>query len=513
MDDRRRADAAELGPVVELRGVRKSFGGVVALKGVDLVVPPATVIGLAGENGAGKSTLLKVLSGIYTPDAGEVLYDGVPQHGLVPAAARAAGIAAVAQELSLFEHLSVAENVLAGQEPMRGPFVDTRRRDELARQALDQVGAQVDVHAMVRDLEFADRQLVEIAKALVSGPRLLILDEPTSGLREAEVARLLDLIRTLRERGTSVVFITHRMSELFAVCDTFTVLKDGESVATLAADEVDSDGLVGLMVGRRLESLFPPKTDDFTGPRDTALLAVEDLAVTGTQVHGVSFDLYPGEIVGIAGLAGNGQNDLLEGLAGIRPAHGRLRLGARTGPFRTPRQALRAGMSLVPEDRKRHGLVLAFSILKNLTLPTLPAFSRLGFLSARKEQDAARRAIETMAVRPPDPSLEAGGLSGGNQQKIVIGRTLLAEPSVYLFADPTRGIDVGTKYEIYVLLRRLAAEGKGILLMSTDLSEIVNVADRVLVLSGGRVVAELAGEHLTEEAVTKASFEAGLEVA
>lgn len=512
MNDRATA-SSELGPVVELRGVRKSFGGVHALKGIDLVVPGGTVIGLAGENGAGKSTLLKVLSGIYTPDAGEVLYDGVVQVNPVPATARSAGITAVAQELSLFEHLSVGENILAGQEPMKGPFVSTKARERMAADVLDQVGSTVSVFDMVRDLEFAERQLVEIAKALVSQPRVLILDEPTSGLRESEVGRLLALIKTLKARGTSVVFITHRLSEMFEVCDRFTVLKDGESVASLTASEVDADTLVSLMVGRKLDALFPPKTNVYKGPTDTPLLSVSDFSVIGTQVKDVSFQLFPGEIVGIAGLAGNGQNDLLEGLAGIRPSNGFVALGGEAGPFKNPRQALKAGISLVPEDRKRHGLILAFSILENLTLPTIKKFSSFGFVSSKREQKAADECVITMAIRPSDTSLEAGGLSGGNQQKIVIGKTLLGSPSVYLFADPTRGIDVGTKYEIYVLMRKLAVEGRGILLMSTDLSETIGVCDRVLVVSGGHIVAELTADNLTEEEVTKASFEVGTEAA
>lgn len=512
MNERRQTDS-ELGPVVELRGVRKSFGGVHALKGIDLKVYSGTVIGLAGENGAGKSTLLKVLSGIYQPDGGEVLYNGVAQSNLIPATARAAGIAAVAQELSLFEHLSVSENVLISQEPMRGPFVDVRKRDELAQAALDQAGSTVSVHAMVRDLDFAERQLVEIAKALVSKPRVLILDEPTSGLRESEVARLLQLIENLKTSGTSVIFITHRLSEMFAVCDSFTVLKDGESVATLPAADVDSDTLVGLMVGRTLDTLFPPRESQYTGPRDTPVLSARQFSVIGTTVRDLTLDIAPGEIVGVAGLAGNGQNELLEGLAGVRPAKGQLRVGSFTGPFRNPIAAVRSGIALVPEDRKRHGLVLAFSILKNLTLPTIGSFARWGFISAQKERLAGETSISTMAIRPPTAELIAGGLSGGNQQKIVIGKTLLSEPLVYLFADPTRGIDVGTKYEIYVLLRRLAAQGKGIVLMSTDLSEIIGVCDRVVVLSDGRIVAELEGQHLNELEVTKASFEAGTDAA
>ncbi|UKA66595.1 sugar ABC transporter ATP-binding protein [Arthrobacter sp. FW306-05-C] len=498
-------DAPEPQPLVELRGVRKSFGGVHALKGVDLVIPPATVVGLAGENGAGKSTLLKILSGIYTPDAGSVLYDGVPQEHVTPAIARNAGIGAVTQELSLFEHLNVAENILISQEPMRGPFVDRKHLHRRAAEVLEQVGASVSPTAMIRDLSFADRQLVEIAKALVSEPRVLVLDEPTSGLREAEVDRLLETIRRLKQSGRSVIFITHRMSEMFAVCDRFTVLKDGESVASRRSEEIGPEELVRLMVGRSLSALYPEKPAAHQQTM-TPLLNVSDFAIPGTQVRDVSLQVHPGEIVGIAGLAGNGQNELLEGIAGVRRGRGSLTVDGRTGPFQTARKALDAGIALVPEDRKRHGLVLPFSIQHNLTLPTLRAVSRFGFIRRRAEADIAAKSIEDLSIRPNDPSLEAAGLSGGNQQKIVIGKSLLAAPSVYVFADPTRGIDVGTKQEIYLLMRRLTENRKGILLLSTDLSEAIGVCDRVLVMSSGRVVAELSGDDLTEENVTHASF-------
>jgi rhamnose transport system ATP-binding protein len=499
-------DAPEPQPLVELRGVRKSFGGVHALKGVDLVVPPATVVGLAGENGAGKSTLLKILSGIYTPDAGSVLYDGAAQENVTPAVARNAGIGAVTQELSLFEHLNVAENILISQEPLRGPFVDRKHLRRRAAEVLDQVGASVLPTAMVRDLSFADRQLVEIAKALVSEPRVLVLDEPTSGLREAEVDRLLETIRRLKQAGRSVIFITHRMSEMFAVCDRFTVLKDGESVASRRSDEIGPDELVRLMVGRSLSALYPDKPAAAPQRTTTPLLDVKDFAIPGTQVSDVSLQVYPGEIVGIAGLAGNGQNELLEGIAGMRRGRGSVAVTGSAGPFHTARKALDAGIALVPEDRKRHGLVLSFSIQHNLTLPTLRAVSRFGFIRRRAEADLAAKSIADLSIRPNDPSLEAAGLSGGNQQKIVIGKSLLAAPSVYVLADPTRGIDVGTKQEIYLLMRRLTENRKGILLLSTDLSEAIGVCDRVLVMSSGRVVAELSGDDLTEENVTHASF-------
>jgi ABC-type sugar transport system ATPase subunit len=505
--------APEPGPIVELRGVHKSFGGVHALRGVDFAVPAATVIGLAGENGAGKSTLLKIVSGIYSPDSGEVLFDGVAHTAVTPRAAREAGISSVAQELSLFGHLSVAENIFIGQEPLRGWFVDRVKLDALAKMALENIGSRVSPRAMVRDLGFADRQLVEIAKALASNPRVLILDEPTSGLRESEVDGLLQTIRNLRSAGRSIIFITHRISEMFEVCDSFTVLKDGQSVASRRASDTDADDIITLMVGREMSSLFPERPVQDPGRphqnaerANTPVLAVSNLSVPGTSVREVTLAVHPGEIVGLAGLAGNGQNELLEGIAGIRRARGQITVDGHRGPFSNPRRAIRAGLSLVPEDRKTQGLVLPFSIRQNITLSTLKSVSRYGYIDRKRDHAIAVNTISELAIRPPDPSLRAAALSGGNQQKVVIGKVLQAGPSVFIFADPTRGIDIGTKHEIYVLMRDLAAQGKGILLLSTDLTETIGICDRVLVMSGGRIVEELGGGELTEANVTRASF-------
>ena len=491
-------------PLVELRDIHKRFGGVHALRGVSLTVPRSAVIGLAGENGAGKSTLLKVLSGLYRPDEGEVVVDGRPQTDYSPAAARAAGIATVTQELSLVDHLSVSENVLLMQEP-RNRFGLVRRGAVRARcaEALGQLGAAISPDAMVRDLSFADRQLVEIAKALVQDPRLLVLDEPTSGLRDAEVSRLLQTVAELKRSGRSIIFITHRMSEMFEVCDSFTVLKDGQSVGALPRSAATPSAIIRLMVGRDIASLFPEKVAPAPGP---PLLEARGFSVTGTSVADVDLRVCAGEVVGLAGLAGNGQNELLEGLAGLRRSVGEQVVATRRGPFRSPAAAIAAGVALIPEDRKTQGLVLELPVRSNIGLPTIRRRARAGIVDRRAERALAESTVTALSVRPGDPEVSAGGLSGGNQQKVVLGKWLAADPSVYLCSDPTRGIDVGTKQEIYELLRRLAAQGSGVVLLSTDLPELVGVCDRVIVMSGGRIVAELAGPQITEENITAASF-------
>ena len=495
-------------PLIELRGVQKHFGGVQAVRSVDFVVPAGTITGLAGENGAGKSTLLKILAGLHQPDAGEIWYYGERQAGLTPSAAKRAGVAYVAQELSLFEDLPVSENILIGQEPMKGPFVDRRRMYAEAKRALDIVGSRIDPDVMVRDLAFADRQLVEIAKAMVGSPRVLVLDEPTSGLRQAEVERLIGLMKELRQTGCSVVFITHRMGEFFAACDRMTILRDGSLIATLGIEEVTPGQVVDLMIGRELAEAFPPRQEmDPDAPTGDAL-ALTDFSVRGTDVRAVTVSLRRGEVLGVAGLAGNGQTELLEGMAGVRRASGSYQVGSVSGPFRSVRSALKAGVALVPEDRKRHGLVLAMEVYRNLTLPVLRALTRWGLVERSREGGLVDQMVRTLQITPSNPRVAAESMSGGNQQKVVIGKTLLTEPDVYLLSDPTRGIDVKTKFEIYSLIRRLAASGKAVVLVSTDLAEITSLCDRVLVMASGRVVAELTGEQVTEREITHASFAA-----
>ena len=507
--------APEPGDFVELRSIYKSFGGVHALRGVDFVIPPGTVVGLVGENGAGKSTLLKILCGTYVADAGTIVIDGQTMTSYGQPQARRAGISMVTQELSLFPHLSVAENISIGREAVmlgKGSFgvLSLSQVHERAQAALDLIGSSISPDVMVRDLAFADRQNVEIAKALVDEPRVLVLDEPTSGLRESEVDRLFDTIRGLRAQGRSVVFISHRMSELFAICDRFTVLKDGQSMGDRLVHETNSDELVSMMVGRQLEAMFPAKAAGVDRHPDNVALQLTDFRVGGA-VGPVDLTLYNGEILGVAGLAGNGQNELLEGIAGLRRATGTIAGkavgGGRRRPFGTPGAAVKAGCSLVPEDRKTQGLVLPFPVMKNVTLSSLRRVATMGFISGRREAASAHEYIESLKIKTPSESAISAGLSGGNQQKVVLAKSLNTKPALLLLADPTRGIDVGTKQELYTLVRGLVDQGTATLFMSTDVTEIVGLCDRVLVMSHRRIVADLVGAEITEENITRAAFE------
>ncbi len=493
-------------PILVATGITKTFGGVHALRGVDLMLRPGRVLALAGENGAGKSTLIKVLTGIHQPDEGVISVDGEPRV-LTPARARELGIAAVAQELSVLDHQSVAENLTLGREPVgRLGLVNRREQLTLANDMLARVGLRIDPNAMIRDLSLAQKQLVEIGKAMSTSPRVLILDEPTSGLREGDVETLLNLVRQLRAEGTAIVLITHRMSEMFEVSDEIVVLKDGQLAGSRPTSQTDEQEIVKLMVGRELAAIYPDKPS--RQPAVAEVLGLGGFSVPGTAVHGISLSVLPGQIVALAGLAGQGQTQLLEGIAGLRRAAGTLMLrGKPRRAFRSVAAAIRAGVVLIPEDRKTQGLVLPMSIGQNISLPTVGRRAVAGWVRPAAERRVADETVTKMSIRPPDAGRIAAQLSGGNQQKVVIGKWLAADPAVVLCADPTRGIDVGTKQEIYALLRRLADDGIGVLMLSTDLSEVVGLADVVHVMAEGSIVRTLIGEQITEEAITGAAFQ------
>jgi ribose transport system ATP-binding protein len=492
-------------PVLEATGIDKRFGGVVALHGAEFSCEAGEIHALLGENGAGKSTMIKVLCGVQQPDAGTITYEGREVRFSDPAGAVAAGIAPVFQELSLVPDLTVAQNLVLGREPRnRLGLLDQRRMRHDAARLLAELGFRgIDPAAEVRHLPLSDRQLVEIAKALSRDPRVLILDEATSALNRREVEQVFTVIRRLRDAGVAVIFISHRMEEVREVCDRATVFRDGTNVGTVVVADTHPGDIVRMMVGRPLRDIFPPRS-----PRagsSQPVLEVRGLS-WGRHLRDVSLTVGAGEIVGLSGLEGQGQAELLFALFGVYAGvHGAVAVDGRLVRGSGPAAAMRGGMALVPEDGKTQGLVLPMSVSDNLIMATLPSHSSGGLISSEAEERATATMRERLAIRMASGDAPVRYLSGGNQQKVAIAKWLMTEAKVYLLADPTRGIDVGAKREIYELMRELTAAGCGILFFSTDLTEIVGLCDRALVMYEGAIVRELAGSALTDEELVEAA--------
>jgi ribose transport system ATP-binding protein len=485
-------------PVLAADGVTKRFGGVVALRDASFSCDAGEIHALLGENGAGKSTMVKVLCGVQPADSGTIILHGEAVSFGSPAAAAAAGVVPVFQELSLIPHLTVDENLFMGREPRnRLGLIDGRAMRRQARMLLaDLRFPQIDPKAIVGDLPLAERQLVEIAKAISRNPDVLILDEATSALGKQEVEQVFTVLRELRERGMAIIFISHRMEEVRALCDRATVFRDGQHVGTIVVQDARRDEIIRLMIGRELREVFPPRPP--RPEQEATLLEVESLS-WGTELRDVSFALNRGEILGLAGLEGQGQGDLLLALFGVYAGtSGQVRFQDRRVTLSGPGKTMDSGIALIPEDRKTQGLILPLSVRENVTLPTLPERSRLGVINPIAERRATAKAIDQLAIKTNSSETQVRYLSGGNQQKVAISKWLLTDARAFLMYDPTRGIDVATKQEIYRLIRELADEGHGILFFSTDLTEIVGLCDRALVMFEGAVVQELTGEALTE---------------
>ncbi|MFN0130421.1 MAG: sugar ABC transporter ATP-binding protein [Verrucomicrobiales bacterium] len=479
--------------ILEARGLTKRFGGVTALRDVSFDLRAGEIHALCGENGAGKSTLIKTLSGLHPHGTyeGEIRIDGraARWHGLGEASR--AGVAVIYQELALVEGMTVAENIYLGRERRHGPCIDWARTHREAADLLARFRIAIDPEAMVESLGVGQKQLVEIVKALGQDARLLILDEPTAALTEAEVGILLDILRELRARGVSIIYISHKLGEVMTLADRITVLRDGASVATLTADEADVQTLIRHMVGRKIEDLFPR---DRSRPPGKELLHVEGLSVAATRHGGarlrdVTFSVRTGEVFGIGGLMGAGRSELLLHLFGGwgHRVAGRVTLLGQPFDAPTPREAIGRGLVMVTDDRKRFGLHLDLPIGANLSLSSLGEVTRYGLLDAVAEEQSGRRLFEALRIKAPGLQASVGGLSGGNQQKVVLGKALMTDPKVVFLDEPTRGIDVGAKLEVYHLINRLTAEGKAVVLVSSELPELMGMSDRILMLADGEI--------------------------
>jgi ABC-type sugar transport system ATPase subunit len=461
-------------PLVRMRGLTKSFPGVLALDGVDVELEPGEVHALAGENGSGKSTLVKILYGAL-------------QHGIV----------AISQELTLAPTLTVAENVLMNRLPVRGPFVDWQKAHRLTRPALDQLGVHVDPRTRVGDLSIELQQEVEIARAVSANSRVLILDEATSSLSEAATERLLAKVDQLRRQGVAVVYISHRLRELYQCAQRATVLRDGRLVGTVPLPETPEHELVRMMVGRAIEDLYGKRQVE----RGEPLLEVTGMTTHDGAVHDASLTVRAGEIVGVAGLVGSGKTELGLALAGALPADGEIRVRGRTVRLRSPRDAIAHGIGFIPEDRKRSALLPPRSVRHNLSLAWLPRLRRAGFVDVREERRLAFETVRRFAIRTRSLETRIAELSGGNQQKVVLGRWLALAPEVIVLTEPTRGIDVGAKSDVYRFVQERAAGGAAVVVISSELPEILGLADRIVVMFRGRVVAEFDGRTATEEEI------------
>ena len=474
-------------PLLVMNGVEKSFPGVHALKQAHLDICRGEVLALLGENGAGKSTLIKVLAGAHAADSGTIRIDGVRAAIASPLDARRAGIAVIYQEFNLVPTLTARENIFLGRETTAAGFCRRRREHADALALFDRIGVRIDPEATVRALTIAQQQVVEIAKALSQGARIIVMDEPSATLTRQEVEKLFAVIRELKAAGIAVIYISHRLDEVFEIADRATVMRDGETVDTLDVRGLTRERLIEMMVGRKLENEFPKVRAAIGPPR----LEVEHLSRAGA-VRDVSFHVRRGEVLGLTGLVGSGRTEVARLVVGAaRRDGGTIRRDGRALDIRAPRDAIRHGICLLNEDRKAQGLVLGLPVRENFSLPNLGQFSRLGFVRRRAERAAFARRARALHLSVPHDETPASSLSGGNQQKLVLAKWLESNSEVILFDEPTRGIDIGAKYEIYLLMNDLAARGKSILMISSELPEVLGMSDRILVMHEGRLSGEI----------------------
>ena len=488
-------------PILDVRGLTKTFSGVRALDNVQLTLRPGEVHALMGENGAGKSTLMNILIGLVTPDAGQILFEGHPLKAGNVHDVLKRGISMIHQEILVVAELTVAQNIFLGRETNGGLFgwLNDRNLTRRAADLLARMGVNIRPDARMNDLSVAQRQMVEIAKAIANNAKVIIMDEPTSALAETEVATLFNIIRELTKQGVAIIYTSHRMDEIFTIADTITVLRDGKYMGTKPASELTENALITMMVGRKLNSLFPASA----GQLGEEVLSVKNLGRRGA-FSDINFSVRAGEILGLAGLMGAGRTEVARAIFGLdRIDTGELYIGGKSTVVTSPQDAIRQGIGYVSEDRKRLGFIPGLSVQYNMTLSSLFKYASGGLIQSRSEQEAAAAMMTNLHIKASGPDQPVVYLSGGNQQKVVIGKVLLASPSLIMLDEPTRGIDVGAKAEIYTLINRLKASGIALILISSELPELLGLSDRVLVLANGKQTATLTKAEATPETIMR----------
>ena len=488
-------------PILEMKGITKRFPGVLALDHVDLTVYPGQVLALVGENGAGKSTLMKVLSGVHQMDEGEILMEGKPVKIENPLASQLMGISIIYQELSVLDNMNIAENIFLGREKRSGRvFVDKKQMHAEARKLLDEVGLDVDTHTMAGELSTAQKQMIEVAKALSFNSKIIIMDEPTSSLTETETDILFGIIRKLREKGVAIVFISHKLAEIFAITDEVAILRDGVSAGRMMTEGCTENDIIKAMVGRDVDDLYAKQA----APIGDVVLEVKNLNTKGF-LKDINFELRAGEILGFAGLVGAGRSEVMRAVFGIDPKEsGEIYIKGKKVDIKNPRDAMLQGIGFVPEDRKLQGLVLGMSVGKNTTLAALKAVAnKAGFINHKQEKEMADKFVKALEVKTPSNDQLVKNLSGGNQQKVVIAKWLANNPDILILDEPTRGIDVGAKKEIHQLMSDLANQGVAIIMISSELPEVLGMSDRVIVMHEGHIKGQLSREEADQVSIMK----------
>lgn len=486
--------------ILEMKGITKEFPGVRALSGVDLRIEPGTVHALMGENGAGKSTLMKILIGLYPEYGGEIIFDGNKVSFKNIKQALDYGISMIHQELTNIDHMTISENIFLGKEPVLGKFwVNEKELNSRTKALLKRIGIDLNPKTLMKDLSVSEKQMVEIAKAISNDTKIIIMDEPTSAISDREVDQLFKIIRDLTKNNVAIIYISHKMDEIFKIADQITILRDGTYIDTFDTKDLTNDSLVSLMVGRELTDLFPNREKKI----GEEFLSVRHLRKKNV-FNDISFHVRKGEIVGIAGLMGAGRTEVVNGIFGLNPYdEGEVKIKGKKVKIKSPAEAISLGIGLVSEDRKHFGLVLPLSVRENITLSNLQSLSKLTVLLKGKEKQVVYERIQEFKIKTPSSEQLVKNLSGGNQQKIVIAKSLLSGPDVLILDEPTRGIDIGAKSEIYHLISKLAEEGKAIIMVSSEMSEILGLSDRIIVLHDGKIAGELSREEASQEKIMK----------